>query len=328
LKKLLVALGLVIVAIATYVFIDLKSDSACCQREPASGPATYESLTASEKQKVIWDKIQKTEYRELPKNCKFGFSQLIGLASQEISLKGDRFSDFAPKGWVKYLHRRAAIAKVKILPKSGKYTGVFQGADYGLLRLSLTYATSTTRPVAPGLALKVLRNGTAAANISALVSLQGQGQDFNFFRHPMSNIVPIGNGFGQSMVHRIFSSVSKYPEELAVKDLAAVDTAGVKAEKVTSPRQIFFVPVPGIGGASDEHDVREDFMKIKSGTAVYRIFALPAKYAGFDYAKYSANLAVEFLKESEHIADIVTTSEFVASEFGDDGIFFRHELRP
>jgi hypothetical protein len=182
--------------------------------------------------------------------------------------------------------------------------------------------------VAPGLALKILRDGVPSANISALVSLNGQGKDYNFFRHPMSNILPEGSGLGQALVHRLFRRVTGYPEELLVQHMASIDAHGEKVLKVVSPRQLFFVPVPGISSASEKHDVREDFAVIPEGKKIYELRALPEKYMGIEYSGYTAAMAESFVKESEHIADIVTTSEFLSSSFGDDGIFFHHELRP
>ena len=220
------------------------------------------------------------------------------------------------------------MAKVKIVSKSKDYTGIFQGADCALLRLSLTYKTAGSKPVAPGLALKVLRDEAPSANVSALVSLDGQGKDFNFFKFPMSNIVPVGHGIGQKLVHKIFKGSSKYPEELVVSDMASVDAQGEKVQAVKSPRQIFFVPTGALKFGSQEHDVRDDFQNIPEGTVVYKIYALPSKYKDYDYAEYSDAKAQAFVKEAEHVADVVSTSEFRSSSFGDDGIFFRHQLRP
>src|SRR5262249_41732796 len=125
-----------------------------------------------------------------------------------------------------------------------------------------------------------------------------------------------------------FKSVSRYPEELLATDLAAVDSRGLKSQTVVAPRQLFFVPAANLGFRSEEHDVRDDFLSIAEGTVLYRIHALPSKYASFNYAEYTDEKVARFLAVSEHVADIVTTSRFVASEFGDDGIFFKHQLRP
>ena len=287
----------------------------------------YEMLSACEKQEILWNNVMGSVYKDLPDYQKLGLGQLMRMAKQELEIKGSRHLDFAPAGWIKYLHRRGVLAKVKIVPTNTKYSGVFQGADCALLRLSLTYKTAGSKPVAPGMALKILRDKTYSANISALVSLDGQKKDFNFFQNPMSHIVPLGKNMGQKLVHGVFDNISAYPEELLIDDLASIDSAGRTIKNVVSPRQIFFVPNKGLGFSSEEHDVRNDFLSIPQGTVVYQIYALAEKPKDFDYSEYSDENAKDFLAKSEHIADIVTTSEFLASEFSDDGIFFRHQLR-
>ena len=313
--------------VSAYSLMDYETEETGL-RAPASVPANYDAMKACEKQELLWEKTVSTAYKELPEYKKLGLPQLISMSQQEISKKGSFHSDFAPEKWVKYLHRRGSMAKVKIVPVSSKYTGVFEGSECALLRLSLTYKVTGGKPVAPGLALKILRDGNPSANISALVSLNGQKKDWNFFKYPMSNVVPAGDGIGQDLVHRLFKRVTHYPEELLVNDMASMNVRGEKAVKVVSPRQLFFVPASQIKYSSDAHEVREDFAAIPEGTKVYELRALPEKYAGLDYSDYTAEKAEEYVKESEHIADIITTSEFVSSAFSDDGIFFRHQLRP
>lgn len=297
-------------------------------RTPASVPEKYETLKACEKQDILWERVQKSAYGELPEYQKFGITQLMAMGMQELKLKENYHSDFAPKDWKKYLHRRGALVKVKIIPVVSKFSGVFQGADCAILRLSLTYKASKSKPVAPGLALKILRDGVHSANVSALVSLDGQGKEFNFFKNPMSNIVPIGKDFGQKLVHKLFRSVSDHPEELVVQDMALINSHGEKTNEAVSPRQMFFVPGPGLKFSSEEHDVRDDFLSIQEGTIIYQLYSVPDRFSKFDYANYRPEMISSLVKESQHIADIVTTSDFIASEFGDDGMFFRHQLRP
>lgn len=326
-KSAIVTMGVLIVGLIVYSFADCIVESPET-RSPASIPADYESLSACEKQDVLWKNIQATVHKILPDNRPFGLPQILAMSRQEVGLKEHHRSDFAPPGWRKYLHGRGAIAKVKLVPRENPYTGIFQGADCALLRLSLTYRVDEGRAVAPGLALKVLRDGTHSANISALVSLDGQDKDFNFFRNPMSNIVPIGSGFGQKLVHRIFLKASSYPEELLAEDMAKVDARGATIDQPKAPRQIFFVPGEGLSFSSEAHEIRSDFATIPEGTTVYQIRLVPDKGEDFSYANYKIEDVPLLLQESLHVADIVTTSSFVASEFGDDGIFFRHQLRP
>jgi hypothetical protein len=327
-KFLLAAFATILFSgLITFVFVDEVTEPSSL-RNPASGPANYDSLTACDKQEVLWEKIAHTAYAgELPEMRKFGLFQLMSLAKQEIAPKGKMRSDFSPRGWKKLLHGRGAIAKVKLVPVNSNYTGIFQGADCGLLRLSLTFQPSKRRAVAPGLALKILRDSAPSANVSALVSLGGQEDNYNFFANAMSNIVPIGDEFGQRMVHRIFKKESKFPEQLLVQEMATVDARGTNLVEVNSPVQIFFIPGENLNFPSEPHDVREDFLKIPEGTLVYQVHAATPKLKNFNYDNYTENNKEEFIKESVHIANLITTSEFIASEFGDDGIFFRHQLR-
>lgn len=326
-KLKLTAFVLFMISVVSVYLISNSTNESTAPRSPASIPKDYESLNACEKQSYLWNLVQETEYKKLPSYQKFGMKQLLGMSIQKLATKGNRYADFAPEDWKKYLHRRGAVAQVKIVPNDSQYTGIFKGAECALLRLSLTYEASESMPVAPGLALKIFRDGIHSANISALVSLDGQDQDYNFFKNPMSNIVPIGKTFGHKLVHQLFSRVSGYPEELLLEDMAKIDASGLKVENPKSPRQIFFVPLKQHQFRSDHHDIRDDLLQIPNGTTVYQIYVLSEKYSKIDYSKYTQDMADAYLKDSIHVADIVTTSDFVASEFGDDGIFFRHQLR-
>lgn len=338
-KVILLFSGLFVVGI---LFLGLlnKQHNSMSPTELSSTSNDYESMSACEKQEVIWEKINQSNFvvddnLHLPELSEFSLREIKSMFLQNVRLKRDHVSDFAPQGWVKYLHSRGSIAKVKIVPVKNKYTGLFKGAECALLRLSLTYKPlqklpfGKVSPVAPGLALKIFRNGQPSANVSALVSLDGQGEDFNFFAKPMSNIVPVGDSFGHRLVSSIFKRVSNYPEELKVEEMARVNVDGQDEVQVISPRQIFFKPNSKVlKFSSAPHDTRNDFSTIPSGTKIYSLYAVPDQFRDFEYNfYYSDKKAEEFLEKSVHIADLVTNSEFIASEFGDSGIFFRHQVK-
>lgn len=302
----------------------------CCPLFANQLPLDYEKKEACEKRDILWEKVVATPYTSPPKFAKFGVWQLIAMGVQEISKKKTRFSDVAPSGWKKYLHRRGSVAKVEIRSIGDHpYTGVFKGAECAILRLSLTYRPTKKRDVAPGLALKILRDGVDSANVSALYTLEGQDKNYNFFENPLSNIVPMGSGIGLKLVHSLFRSVSDYPEELVMKHFSEVDENGKKVSAPRWPRQIFFVPNPALSKVErrSEHDVRTDFELIKEGTSIYKIYALPDSEKDFDYSEYKREDIPKFVDKSVLIGEIVSKSEFLSSEFGDTGIFFRHELR-
>ncbi len=295
-----------------------------------SAPAfskSYEDYSACEKQNSLWKKALETKYEQLPEFNNLGLMQFLAMTFQELSLKTNMHTDVAPKGWKKYLHRRGVLAKVKIVSRENNpYSGIFSGADCALLRLSITYNPKDSKPLAPGLALKVLRDGVPSANVSALYTLEGQDRDFNFMKNPLSNIVPMGDSIGTKLIHRLFKRVTSYPEQLKLSDMAKVNEKGEKSTSPKSPIQIFFVPTNSLSFSSKEHDIREDFLGLKPGQILYTIYALEALPKGFQYEKYQEKDIKDLVARSRPIADIVTTSEFVSSEFGDEGIFFRHEV--
>ena len=303
----------------------------------------YEPKSACEKQDILWKEIEKTKYKKLPDYAPVGLKEVLGMARNEVKPKARKATDFAPKGWVKYLHKRGITAKVKITPfdkENTQYTGIFSGAECGLLRLSVTYKPDIEEgePVAPGLALKVLRDNTYSANVSALYTLEGQKNDYNFFRNSLSNIVPINKGLTFRVVHYVFSTVTDYPEELGLEHMARWDGKGnrISNKNLKSPRHIFFVPNPEITKKmpSDAHDIRESISKnVPEGTILYTIYAVPEKtekfnYGDFDYSNYKNEDIEKFKEAATPIAEITTTSPFVASSFGDTGIFYRHEVIP
>lgn len=292
-------------------------------------PKGWKRFSACKKQEKLWEGIELTKHKELPEFNKLGVFQVLKMMEQNLNIKGNYKSDFRPKGWIKYLHRRGSMAKVRIKSTGNHpYTGIFKGAECGLIRLSLTSKPDKSRGVAPGLALKILRDGQDSANVSALYSLSGQGKDYNFFKYPLSNIVPKGDSLGEIAIHKIFKKYSRYPEELMVDHMSAVDESGVTERNVKSPRQIFFFPNRELGFSSSKHDVRTDFAKIPVGTTIYKIYAVNDKHRGFQYSNYNIIKHMnDFLKDSTLIGEVVTTSPFIASEFGDTGILFRHELR-
>lgn len=291
-------------------------------------PKGYEKLGACAKQDFLWKEIEKSKHEKLPKFEKMNVLKLVGMGFQSMTKKVSHAYDVAPNDWKKYLHRRGAVAKVKIVGNpDSQFTGTFMGAECGLLRLSLTYKPAGKRGVAPGLALKVLRDKVPSANISALYTLKGQGKNYNFFKNSLSNIVPIGNDIGLKLVHSIFKRVTDYPEQVGAEDMAAYDAKGIKGSVVRAPKQIFFVPTDTISKkfSDKKHDVREDFLSIDSGTVLYKIYSVDSMHKDFNYHDYSIGKMEEFLKDSTEIGEVIMTSPFVASEFGDTKIFFKHQ---
>jgi hypothetical protein len=209
------------------------------------------------------------------------------------------------------------VAKIKLLPENTKFTDLFKGAEYGLLRLSLT-GDPTDRGFAPGLALKLLVDGNPSGNFSALVSLTGQGKNYNLFANELSNIVPVVKELGPVFINLIFSRVTRYPTKLYLEDLAEINQEGQKESKPYYPVQVFLVPNPKIQFPETPHDFRNDLARIPTGTFLFSIY-------GVDFEAMKKMNPTQLRQQAQLIGFIETTSEFVSSFYGDSQLFFRHQ---
>jgi hypothetical protein len=82
--------------------------------------------------------------------------------------------DAMPAGRVKFIHAIGAVAKVKFLSYGNHpYSGIFKGADQGLIRFSSAATPTKTQPMVPGFGLKFLRDGKDSANLVAMYSVDG-----------------------------------------------------------------------------------------------------------------------------------------------------------
>lgn len=261
-------------------------------------PREYRTWSVERKLNFIWSRIAASEYEDLPP---FQPIDVLGLFFTPLRKKMDDRADESSAGWRKAIHAHGTVAQVEYVSAGDHpYTGLWQGAT-GLIRLSVT-GDPIKRGFAPGLALKMLVNGQDSANFSALYTLTGQGQDHNFFAHPLSNIVPVVNELGPQFINGIFRRVSRYPTKLSLADFGLFDRAGHAVTGSKSPEQISLVPE--LQFASTPHDFRQDLTPLPVETKLFTV------------------IVSEF---NEVIGHLVTKSKFVASAYGDRQLFFRHQ---
>ncbi|GET35488.1 hypothetical protein MiSe_02300 [Microseira wollei NIES-4236] len=294
-------------------------DSQVNPQNPDSLPPDYPSWAAKQKQEFLWnERLLKSRYDHLPALKKI---DVIGLFLTALRAKMDYESDEAPSNWKKAIHAHASVAKIQFVPTNpNPFTGLFQGADYGFLRLSLT-GDPSDRGFAPGLAIKWLVDGKPSEDFSALVSLTGQGNNYNFFANEFSNIVPVVHQIGPRLINLIFMRVTKHPTKLSLKGLSEVDQQGRNVDHPRYPTQIFLVPEPTVQfSESPGRDFRNDLAAIAPGTILFSVYGTDSNQAGNTEAQQTQNRL-----KSKLIGHIKTTSEFIASSYGDSRLFFRHQ---
>lgn len=293
-------------------------------------PADWHARRGCDKQRALWEQGIGTTRHAAGSLPELAGPDVLGLLLGRMKVKVETRDDFAPEGWKKIIHRRASVAKVRLEPVPGSpFTGVFRGAECGLLRLSLTSAPGDDE-VNPGLALKILRDGAPSADVSALVSLDGQGADFNIFAREYSNFVMPSDRLKLKVSAAVFRRASRHPNKVSFKGFGEVkaDGSAEAAGTATAPVRVFFVPGEGVATPREKGDFREALARaVPAGTTVFRLFAVfDEKNDEPSLEAVDATLAdPAHRSRAREFARIVTTSPFVVSAFGDDRLFFRHE---
>merc|ERR1712072_436763 len=247
----------------------------------------------------------------------------------------DRFSDEYMADHAKVIHTFGSVAKVRLQAEANTpYTGLFRGADFGLIRLSLVKSPYdpckgipfTAGCFAPGIAVKFLRPNTYSNNLIAMTSLgSGQGQNFDFFLNPMKIWVPKPTGVAASIVMNVFSKAAEEPSHLGSLEFAAPNSdTKLTSSAVSAPTNVYFVPGPAVTKrfSSKPHDFRDDMGKIEEGTVLYELWA-----PGKDGCLCDGNPCLDPRKcdGAKKIGELITESVFVASSWGDRKLFFQHE---
>lgn len=288
-------------------------------QNPDSLPPDYPSWAAKQKQKFLWnERLLKSRYDHLPALKKI---DVIGLFLTALRAKMDYESDEAPSNWKKAIHAHASVATIQFVPTNpNPFTGLLQGADYGFLRLSLT-GDPIDRGFAPGLAIKWLVDGNPSEDFSALVSLTGQGNNYNFFANEFSNIVPVVNQIGPKLINLIFRRVTQYPTKLSLQGLGEIDQQGHRIASARYPTQVFLVPEQTVQfSKSPGQDFRNDLATISPETILFSVYGTDSQQTGTTEAQQTKNRS-----NAQLIGHIKTTSDFVASSYGDSRLFFRHQ---
>ena len=183
-------------------------------------PADYESWSAQAQQAYLWEeKISAKPYSTHPSLSGSFISHVLTSIPTLISLMRldksfDHISDEIPKerisliaehGFdrVKFIHTYGTIAKVAFRATENRpYTGIYRGG-VGLVRLSLAGPPSALG-FTPGMALKFFIDGHPSVNLHVMNSVNGQGDDHNFFAKSFSNIIPKAKGFFFKFLESIF----------------------------------------------------------------------------------------------------------------------------
>ena len=202
----------------------------------------YISLPAAEKQALIWDNtLLDTSSNSWP-GLEIG-EMFFESMCPTLEAPGDEL----PTAWTgntrqKYIHSVGSVGKVEFVASSDKYTGLFQGASYGIVRISLAKEPSeSVQNTAPGMGLKFLRDGVESGSLVAMYSVDGQ-DSWNVFANDWSNHVGPASGVDVLALSAKFATATPNIQQVGLSDMARYGQDGgmVQDSDINYPYKLVF----------------------------------------------------------------------------------------
>jgi hypothetical protein len=295
-----------VILLASFIDIALGGTTASAA---TTLPAGYQAMAACDKQALLWnDHISPSEYDTLPAVT----GSWTTMASRINSLlflnrTFDHNSDLMPQGRDKVVHAHGAAAAVELVVKDDSpFSGVFApGTVCGIARISLAGSPSQLG-FTPGMGVKLLVDGAPSINFHVMHSVNGQGDDHNVFAKTFTNDLPAARGFTLKALAFAIKLTGHDLTKLPIpKGAARLRADGTSESDPVAIKQIAFVPTLTDDFAGTTLDFRAQLASVPAGTVIYQVHGRVGS-------------------ERLHFADLKTTSPFVASEFADRQLFFRH----
>lgn len=293
-----------------------------------TGDAVARSQPACQKADFIWNgKIAPTRYgTELPALTAPGIWDALRLAMPSFTVKSlTTEGDELEQGRRKLVHAFGAETLFRFVVNravAGGYTGIFQsGAECVIGRLSVATKPTDNRSV-PGLALKFFIDGDhPSVNLHIMNSLNGQDGN-NFFEKTFSNVIPPAASFATRLFAGFFERAAirfgakdPDPGHLTVEHLAAIETDGSKVVAPRAPYQVLFKPRPAASarfkGVTMKDDFRIKLAEFPVGEVLYDVYALDKG---------------ETSEQGKLLGQLVLNSRIVASRYGDEKLYFQHNM--
>ena len=281
-------------------------------------PADYQSRTAGEKLELLWAEASSNPYSldALPKRVPSVWERrkLFSVDFNRVSF--DHASDEMPAGRDKLVHRYGTTAKVELeVDDAHGFTGIFAAGGPAILRFSDAVGGGTL----PALALKFLVDGKASLNFLALPLQRRDPDDNDPLSGAYANSTPPPKELGATAVGIAFQRTANalggtrlYAVYLPLHHLAQMTRDGRPVAAARVPDRLELHGTQAARAAMTEHrDWRRSLASLPAGT---RLFDL--------------KIAPKIDEPALAFGSVTLTSEFVASRYGDERLFFQHDVGP
>ncbi|MFI9380093.1 hypothetical protein [Kutzneria sp. NPDC052558] len=276
-------------------------------------PHDYESREAAEKLAILWQKVASTRYSALPDlRRSAGLLPALKLVGGLLRRGRRTFSARADvlEPRTKLSHPFGVVAAAEFRADPGaRAGGVLDGAPI-LLRLSIS-GHPEEGGFSPSAAVKFLISGFPSVNLHLTTSIDGQQRYHDFFRDPLTNILPPPSSPAGKLSRPVLAWIIRQedPFRMDVDHLAFRDRSGAICYDGKPHHQVIFRPRLA-GRPRMEGDFRRALATIPASSEIYEV-----------WVRYAAD------GELVRAGSVVTSTEFVASVFGDRALHFHHRRR-
>lgn len=275
-------------------------------------PINFNSLSASTKLQHHVKMMKQTKYNIIP-NINPGILYLQKLVNKKVlseAFLNDTDERLDIQGKFKPIHSEGISAPILFTSNNSNYTGLYESGFSGILRLSQAI---NSKPYTYGLALKAFIDNNPSINFHAMYSLDGQGDDFDFFSNtfsttidpPKRTILKILSFFFHQSLFNISKDPNKRPIDertIPLTESASIKSDGSMVVSPIIPSKLLFVPTVNLD-TSIKNDFREQIInQVNSPSVLYKVYD----------------------EKNILLGNITLLDDFIASSHGDN-MHFKHQ---
>lgn len=281
-------------------------------------PSDYVQRSAVDKLELLWAKVSADPYppSSLPSKVPGAWDRRKLFSTPHNRVSFEHATDELPEGRSKLVHAHGVVAKIGLVLRDSPYSGVVGSGGPGLLRASDAVGGGTFQP---SLAIKFLVDGQPSLNYLALPSVHRDPGDADFLSSVYSNSAPPPKKLDNKLIVGAFERTAKalggkrlYGIYLPLHHLAQRELDGRAVADARVPDRIELHPTAAArAGASSGKDWRVVLTGLPVGLALFEVRAAP-----------------KIDVEATVIGELRLESSFIASRYGDERLFFQHDVGP
>lgn len=281
-------------------------------------PSDYESRPAKDKLGLLWEQIAADPYPEddMPRRVPGGWERRKLFSVDFNRASFEHVGDEMPEGRPKLVHTYGTAAPITMHVDDARgYTGMFADGGAAIIRFS----DASGGGKSPSLAIKFGVDGKPSLNYLALPYRRRDPEDRNPLTGVYANASPPPDAVDTKLVAWSFQRTANalggkrlYAVYLPLHHLAGMRSDGTKVDDPNVPDRLELHGTAEAREAMTDHkDWRRSLASLPAGTKLFEL-----------------RIAPKIDAEAEPYGHVTLDEPFVASRYGDERLFFQHDVGP